>query len=130
MEPTGKIVEYCAYAWKLALRSIGENIDDDDVDMDEKSRNEGKISTVIPIIGDLGQSGETTWKCSIWRYSTRDSNGREITGISVGANNFWGSEVFIEGFYKISITDETGNILPGQMKYARVSPRSSDDDDE
>ena len=62
MEPTGKIVEYCAYAWKLALPSIGENVDDDDddhdgdddEDMDEKSRNEGKISTVIPISGDLG----------------------------------------------------------------------------
>ena len=76
-----------------------------------------------------GQSGETTWDCSIWRYSTRDSNGREITGISVDADNYWGSDVFIEGFYKISITDKTGNILPGQTKYAHVSSSDDDNDD-
>ena len=62
MEPTGKIVEYCAYAWKLALPSIGKIISDDDDDGDDdgdeddgydedlerKSRNEGYIITVLP----------------------------------------------------------------------------------
>ena len=28
--------------------------------------------------------------------------------------------MFIKGLYKISITDQAGNILPGQMKYAHV----------
>ena len=42
----------------------------------------------------------------------------------------WGSDVFIKGFYKISITDQAGNILPGQMKYAHVGTCTSDGDHE
>ena len=136
MEPTGKIVEYCAYAWKLALPSIGKIISDDDDDDDDgdeddvydedlerKSRNEGYIINVLPF-GTEQQSYETTWQCRIRRTFTRNSNGRE--SISVTVSN-WGSDVFIKGFYKISIIDQAGNILPGQMKYAHVGTDTRDE---
>ena len=80
MEPTGKIVKYCAYAWMLALPSIAKIISDDDddddpddddddddgdeddgydEDLERKSRNEGNIITVLPF--GTEQSFETTW---------------------------------------------------------------------
>ena len=131
MEPAGKIIKCYTYAWKLALPSIGENIDDDDggdVDLDGESMNDGDLITVIPISGDLEQSVETTWDYSIWRTFILDSNRKEITDISVDVY-LYESEVVMTGFYKISITDKAGKILPGQIKYASVNKYSSDDDD-
>ena len=118
MELTGKTIKYSTFAWKLALQNYVDEQDDDDT-MIRFCMNDGRLSTFIPVEGELEQFTETYWSCLISRENKNIPNGK-VTAKTYASVSIGTSERIVTGFCKFCITDENGKTLPGQIKYAYV----------
>ena len=118
MELTGKRIKYSTFAWKLALQNYVDEQDDDDT-MIRLCINDGRLSTFIPVEGELEQFAETFWSCLISRENKNIPNGK-VTAKTYASVSIVTSERIVTGFCKFSITEEDGKTTPGQVKYGYV----------
>ena len=112
MEFKEKVVKYCKFDWKLAVPNVAE-----DADYIVSENSHKCIVTVIKPITDLEQSDHLCWLCKVQRKLTPNPDGQTISDIKVTVAIMGRPKILLKGFYKISITDQEGKILPGEFLY-------------
>ena len=117
MEPKKKIVNYRKYAWKTA---------DPDVAQDNL-REHVRIRTTIDSDGDPEDAVTIDWSCNIKRKIDHYPDGQEFTDIEVTLSAHTFPRAFLTGFYKVSIVDQEGTLLPGEYLFACVEGDRDDD---